>query len=157
MIHLIKMNENQYNKFFEETVKEYAEENVKEGRWTSSEAMDRARKETHELLPEGIQTEGHYICSIQHAVKGQVGTLWYAIKEKKGEKVAFIYSIQLKEAFQGMGYGKQALTVLEAGLVSQSVSSIGLHVFGHNERAFQLYRKMGYLATSIKMKKQLKV
>lgn len=32
---------------------------------------------------------------------------------------------------------------LETDLATMNVSSIGLHVFGHNKRAYQLYAKMG--------------
>ncbi|KEO83966.1 GNAT family N-acetyltransferase [Tumebacillus flagellatus] len=155
MIHLVRMTEEQYKTFFEETVREYAEENVKEGRWTPSESMERATQETKELLPEGIQTNGHFLCSLHHEAAGVIGTLWYAVKENNHEKSAFIYSIQIYEKFQGKGYGKQALLALETDLASMNVRSIGLHVFGHNKRAYQLYAKLGYLPTSIKMKKLL--
>ncbi|MBY6038324.1 GNAT family N-acetyltransferase [Fictibacillus nanhaiensis] len=156
MINLVRMKEEQYKRFFEETVREYAEENVKEGRWTPSESIERAIKETNELLPKGIQTNGHFLCSLHHEVVGAIGTVWYAVKENKGEKSAFIYSIQIYEEFQGKGYGEQALIAFETDLASMNVSSIGLHVFGHNKRAYQLYTKMGYIPTSIKMKKHLR-
>ena len=45
MINLVRMTEEQYKKFFEKTVREYAEENVKEGRWTESESIKRAIKQ----------------------------------------------------------------------------------------------------------------
>ncbi|MCS1351496.1 N-acetyltransferase [Mechercharimyces sp. CAU 1602] len=156
MINLVRMNEEQFSSFFEETVREYAEEYVKEGRWTPSESIERATKEANELLPKGIQTNGHFLCSLHHEVVGIIGTLWYAVKTNMDEISAFIYSIQINEEFQGKGYGKQALIALETELAPMNVSSIGLHVFGHNKRAHQLYTKMGYIPTSIKMKKHLR-
>ncbi|MEQ6388638.1 GNAT family N-acetyltransferase [Bacillaceae bacterium S4-13-58] len=156
MINLVRMNEEQYKRFFEETVKEYAEENVKEGRWKQSESIERATKETNELLPKGIHTDGHYLCTLQHEEVGPIGTIWYEIREKNGDKQAFIYSIMIDEEFQGKGYGKQSLIAFETELVTMDVISIGLHVFGHNKRAYQLYTKMGYIPTSIKLKKDLK-
>lgn len=156
MMNLVRMNEDQYKRFIDETVREYAEENVKDGRWTPAESIERATKEFNELLPKGIQTNGHFLCTLHHEVVGLMGTLWYAVKENKGERSAFIYSIQLYEEFQGKGYGKQALLALETDLASMKVSSIGLHVFGHNDRAYRLYAKMGYIPTSIKMKKSLR-
>jgi ribosomal protein S18 acetylase RimI-like enzyme len=36
------------------------------------------------------------------------------------------------------------------------VDRIGLHVFGHNERASSLYRKMGYEVTDLTMYKEIK-
>ena len=156
MINLVPMNEEQYKRFFEETVKEYAEENVKAGRWTTSESIKQATKETNKLLPKGIQSKGHFLCSLHHDVEGVIGTFWYEVKENMGDKSAFIYSFQLNEEFQGKGYGKQSLIAFETDLVSINVSSIRLHVFGHNKRAHQLYTKMGYIPTSIKMEKHLR-
>lgn len=155
MISLVQMTEEQYEKFFEDAVREYAEENVNEGRWSQSESIERATKETNELLPEGIHTNGHFLCSLHHEVAGVIGTLWYAVKETNGEKSAFIYTIQIYNEFQGKGYGKQALMALETDLASMNVISIGLNVFGHNKRAYQLYAKMGYIPTNIKMVKRL--
>ncbi|QSO54298.1 GNAT family N-acetyltransferase [Alicyclobacillus curvatus] len=155
MIGLVRMTQEQYEKFFEEAVRGYAEENVNEGRWTASESIERATKETNELLPNGIHTNGHYLCSLHHEVVGAIGTLWYAVTESNSKKSAFIYSIQIDDEFQGKGYGKQALMALETDLAAMNVSSIGLHVFGHNKRAYQLYEKMGYVPKSITMEKTL--
>lgn len=63
MITLVRMNAEQYKRFFEETVREYGEENVRGGRWTPSESIGRAIKETNELLSKGIHTNGHFLCS----------------------------------------------------------------------------------------------
>lgn len=155
MISLVQMTEKQYEKFFEEAIREYAEENVNEGRWSQSESIERAAKETNELLPNGIYTNGHFLCSLHHEEAGVIGAIWYAVKETNGEKSAFIYIIQIYSEFQGKGYGTHALMALETDLASMNVSSIGLHVFGHNKRAYQLYAKMGYIPTSIKMVKRL--
>ena len=48
-----------------------------------------------------------------------------------------------------------AMTEVENFAKSLSAETIGLHVFGHNNRAIKLYEKLGYKATNISMSKQL--
>jgi len=77
--------------------------------------------------------------------------LWVQVKDQK----AFIYDFIIEESFRGKGYGKQALVALDEKLKSMDVQSVGLHVFGDNVTAQELYRKMGYQITGIHMKKKL--
>jgi len=73
------------------------------------------------------------------------------VKDQK----AFIYDFIIEESFRGKGYGKQALVALDEKIKSMDVQSVGLHVFGDNVTAQELYRKMGYQITGIHMKKKL--
>ena len=72
------------------------------------------------------------------------------------DQKAFIYDFIIDESFRGKGYGKQALVALDEKLKSIEVQSVGLHVFGDNITAQELYKKMGYQITGIHMKKMLK-
>jgi ribosomal protein S18 acetylase RimI-like enzyme len=45
---------------------------------------------------------------------------------------------------------------LDEILKSKDVESMGLHVFGHNTNAFELYKKMGFEITNIQMRKVYK-
>jgi len=74
------------------------------------------------------------------------------VKDQK----AFIYDFIIDESSRGKGYGKQALVALDEKLKSIEVQSVGLHVFGDNITAQELYKKMGYQITGIHMKKRLK-
>jgi ribosomal protein S18 acetylase RimI-like enzyme len=69
---------------------------------------------------------------------------------------AFIFDFIIDEAFRGKGYGKQALAALDEKLISMNVDSVGLHVFGHNIVAQELYKKSGYEITNINMRKVLR-
>jgi len=45
---------------------------------------------------------------------------------------------------------------LDEKLISMNVDSVGLHVFGHNIVAQELYKKSGYEITNINMRKVLR-
>ncbi|WP_315941265.1 GNAT family N-acetyltransferase [Deinococcus sp. Marseille-Q6407] len=77
-----------------------------------------------------------------------VGLLWYA--EQNGGW--FIYDFAVQPQFQGQGYGRQALETLQAAAQAQGVPHIGLHVFGHNRRARELYRRAGFQEVSVLMR-----
>jgi len=155
MIKLVPMTDELYINFLAVAIKDYAEDHVRDGKWTADQSIERSTEEFNKLLPDGIHTEGHNLYSIHHEVLGIVGVLWYAISIKGNEKAAFIYDIRVYDEFQGKGFGKQALTALESALVPIGVDSIGLHVFGHNQRAYNLYLKTGYTPINIRMSKKL--
>ena len=80
-----------------------------------------------------------------------MGLLWVQVKGQN----AFIYDFQLDEEFRGKGFGKQALAAMDEELKSMNVQSVGLHVFGDNVNAQELYKKMGFEVTGMHMKKRL--
>ena len=83
-----------------------------------------------------------------------VGVLWVATDRRPGH--AFIYDIEMNsEARRGEGFGTATLLALDDWCRANGVSSIGLHVFGHNGGAWRLYKRMGYVETSVQMEKHL--
>jgi ribosomal protein S18 acetylase RimI-like enzyme len=85
-----------------------------------------------------------------------VGILWVEIKMDETPRRAFGYDFMVYEEFRGKGFGKQALMALDEILKSKDVEWMGLHVFGHNTNAFELYKKMGFEITNVQMKKYYK-
>lgn len=71
------------------------------------------------------------------------------------ENEVFIYDLNIDNAYQGRGYGKQTMTILEDHVRKLGGNKILLHVFGHNKIAISLYEKMGYQAYSINMSKNI--
>lgn len=84
-----------------------------------------------------------------------MGYIWFNVSEGRGGREAFIYDFYVFEPFQSKGYGKQAMIALDEEAREMNVTKIGLHVFGQNNRAFELYKKMGYIVTDITMSKDL--
>ena len=141
------------NLYLERGIREYAEDHVRNGNWSAEEALERSKKEFEQLLPEGVNSQDQFLFSIvDETDDNKTGLLWVQVKDQK----AFIYDFIIDESFRGKGYGKQALVALDEKLKSIEVQSVGLHVFGDNITAQELYKKMGYQITGIHMKKRLK-
>jgi RimJ/RimL family protein N-acetyltransferase len=151
MVQLLQMQHADYETFLERGIREYAEDHVRNGNWSAEEALERSKKEFEHLLPDGINSPYQYLYSIIDEDKNKIGVLWVQVKDQK----AFIYDFIINEAFRGKGYGKQALAALDEKLISMNVDSVGLHVFGHNIIAQELYKKSGYEITNINMRKML--
>ncbi len=121
----------------------------------AEEAVERATEKTHQLLPNGLQTKNHYFFSAHDDELGSVGIVWYAIMDEGEGKSAFIYDIEIQEQYRSRGFGTQTLHALEEAVRPLGVRRIKLHVFGHNEGAFRLYRRLGFVPTNISMVKVL--
>jgi ribosomal protein S18 acetylase RimI-like enzyme len=152
MVRLEQMQQEDFEPYIERDIREYAEGHVKNGNWSAEEALERSRKEHQQLLPDGLETKDQYLFSIIDASDHKLGILWVNIENGR----AFIYDFRIDEAQRGKGYGKGALMALDEKLKSMNVESVGLHVFGDNVTAQELYKKMGYQITGIHMKKVLK-
>ena len=75
---------------------------------------------------------------------------------RRREGAAFIWDIAIVAEYRGRGYGRAALQALEPLVRELGYDSIGLHVFGDNEVARQLYRSVGYMETDVSMQKRLR-
>jgi RimJ/RimL family protein N-acetyltransferase len=150
---LVPMSPERYVTWRAYSVAGYAEENVKAGYWTDEEALSRAEADFNTLLPDGIDTAGHELWSVVDASGDEVGILWVATNRRPGH--AFIFDIEMNPDRRGGGYGSATLLALEDWCRANAISTIGLHVFGHNEGAWRLYKRMGYLETSVQMEKRL--
>ncbi|MBI5352898.1 MAG: GNAT family N-acetyltransferase [Chloroflexi bacterium] len=157
MIQLIPMEQKDFEVFLEQEIIDYAQDKVRNGNWTAEEAVERSRKEFQDSLPDGVQTKDQFIYSIIEESSGhKLGALWVEVKSDTVPPTAFIYDFVIEEQFRGKGFGRQALTALDEKLLSMNVESVGLHVFGDNLIAQELYKKTGYKVTNINMKKTLK-
>ena len=149
MVKLEPIQQEDFDRFLDRAIREYAEDHVRNGNWSSEGALEKSRKEFEHYLPHGIHTPDQYVWSIIDEENQKIGVLWVQVKER----TAFIFDFIVDEAFRGKGFGKQALSAMDERLKSMNVESVALHVFGDNITAQELYKKMGFEITGIHMRK----
>jgi RimJ/RimL family protein N-acetyltransferase len=60
------------------------------------------------------------------------------------QESAFIFGFGILPNYQGMGYGKQSLTMITKILKDKGLKKISLHVGSDNRKAYSLYKNFGF-------------
>ncbi len=154
MSKLVPMTQAEYEAFLARLIPEYAADNVKAGYWDESEALEKSRKQTESLLPQGLQTKDHYLYTLYDGDEA-VGLIWLRADVDQPKKSGFIFDVEIDEKFRGKGYGRQIMLLIEKKARELGLKSIGLHVFGENRVARNLYESIGYEVSSLNMIKKL--
>jgi len=154
MSELIPMTQSEYDAFLEQAVSEYAADNVRAGYWDESEAIEKSRKEFERLLPQGLHSENHFLYTVYEG-ENIVGLIWMRANTDRPTPSGFIFGLRIEEKFRGKGFGKQAMLLIEEKAHELGLKSIGLHVFGENTVARNLYESLGYEISSLNMSKKL--
>lgn len=149
---LREMSASEFEKYKEDAINTYAKEKIKSGSWSEDEAFNMSKSEYDKLLPDGLNSSNNYLFSILNETDEVIGMIWLNDKENN---CGFIYDINIHENHQGRGYGLKAMKEIENVASSLGLKKIELHVFGHNQRAINLYEKLNYRVTDIRMSKEL--
>lgn len=100
--------------FAAEAVPPCAAGKVASGQWTRDEALELSRKSFKEHLPQGLATAGNYFFTIlELAEEVSVGTVWIAIQDQAGRRLAYVYDLRIKPEHQRKGHATRALLALE--------------------------------------------
>ena len=135
---------------------EYAGEQVEAGRWAAEGAVERAREESAQALPDGLQTERMLLLTGLDAAGEPVGRAWVSLDHPRGAPdVAFLYDIEVIEARRGTGLGRALLSAVEAAARDAGARALELNVFGSNRPAIMLYTSAGYDVVTQQMRKAL--
>lgn len=154
MSQLVPMSQIECEAFLERVIPEYAEDKVRAGQWNEANALERSRKEYLDDLPQGVNTKNQYLFTVFDGGRA-VGMIWLSVNPDDPAKNGFISELYVNETYRGNGYGKQAMQLIEEKARELGLKSIGLHVFGSNRSARNLYEAIGYEITSLNMKKVL--
>jgi RimJ/RimL family protein N-acetyltransferase len=149
---LVPMTEDEFEAYWQWAIPDYAQDNVRNGSWSESEALQKSEEQHRELLPQGLNTPDNYFFSVRDpGLDANVGLLWFRLFRDKPGTPAFLFQFKIEEPFRRQGYGLAALRALEDKVASMGGSAVRLHVFGHNMAARALYEKAGYETTSVLM------
>jgi ribosomal protein S18 acetylase RimI-like enzyme len=134
---------------------DYAARIAASGELPAEAAEQKARHDHERALPSGLDTPGHFIFRL--LADGQpVGCLWLAVPVPDGDPdMAWVYLVEVDEAFRSRGYGREAMRLAEAQARSRGMRSLGLNVHGSNTVARSLYTGLGYEVMAQQMKKML--
>jgi ribosomal protein S18 acetylase RimI-like enzyme len=155
-LRLRPLREDEFDDYVTRGRASYARDMIDQGGIPEQAARAKAERDWQNLLPEGLSSPGQYLFALEDTASGErVGDLWLAERDSDFGKGAFIYSIEVFEAFRGRGFGRQAMLLLEDEVRAQGLSRVALNVFGGNDVARSLYRSVGYSETAVFMSKEL--
>lgn len=155
-VRLEPMTPEQFRAYVEPSIRHFASEQVRYGRWELEGSVEKSRAVFAELLPKGIETPDHFLFQIvAEGISEPVGHLWVNTRRADGSRGAFVYDLEVYERFRRRGFAEAARRSLEAFVRGRGLSSLGLHVFGGNAHAIGLYEKLGYVTTDRLMSKDL--
>ena len=141
---LRKMTEEEYARFKDDSIAEYAQDLICGSGLDSESAFFRAEREFNEELPDGLETEGQYLMMILDDADENVGYIWFSIEEEKGVKRVWLADFLIYEEERGKGHAIAALTEMEKMAKEAGCSESALYVWDHNPAGYGLYQKCGY-------------
>lgn len=154
MLSLNLMTKAQYDAFLNKMLPDYISGTMTALRMTKEEATAFAQNQINEILKEGQKTPNNFFYAItDENTQEQLGHLWLLLKEKSSEKNLFIADIFVDEHSRGKNVGTETLKWIDDKAKELGCATVSLHVFGHNQKAFKLYEKMGFAPFSIQMRK----
>lgn len=125
----------------------------------SGESPDLARKTAEDsfrnLFPGGEPLPGHVVRIAVDAAGKSFGAVWVGPQADAPANEWWVWDIAVDENARGLGYGRQIMKLAEDEVRMRGGTRLGLHVFGFNKVAQNLYESLGYEPTSIRMSKDL--
>ncbi|MCO6183660.1 GNAT family N-acetyltransferase [Leuconostoc fallax] len=147
------MKSKAFQEYISFAVNEYAKEKIEVGSWSTKQAQQNAQMTYDRLLPKGLNTPHHFLYSIYDDTV-IVGYIWFGA-DNENQSRAFIFDFEIYHDYQNNGFGSQALKLVSNEAKKMGFDTIGLHVFGNNDKAIHVYQKSGFDITDIKMQKKI--
>lgn len=153
---LHSMRRETFEPFLALAIETYASDSVAVGQWGSEEAAELARAETRSLLPDGIDTKGHFLFElIPEEVQTTVGYLWFSTLHRGVRTVAHVYLVHVLKGYRRRGYARAALLEAEHLARQSGHDCVTLNVFANNAGARALYESLGYETLRLNLAKDL--
>lgn len=150
------MTEEEFAQWRGRAVRLFADSQVTAGSWPAEKALALAVEANGEILPDGFATAGMVFLRAVLPDGTAVGASWLSMTHPRGvPDCAFIYNIEVDEAYRGAGYGRALLAAAEDAARARGIGRVELNVFRENARAIQLYDMSGYRVVTQQMRKSL--
>lgn len=152
---LFPMTEDEYHYWLNRSKIAYAADKMKANGLSQEQADKIAAEDFERNLPAGLQSKECLFFALKNPGEKAIGFLLLLVRGPENDRRAFVGDVIIEEEYRGLGYGKRIMQLLEDEVNKLGLTRIGLHVFGYNEPAIQLYKKLGYLTTDLVMEKKL--
>jgi ribosomal protein S18 acetylase RimI-like enzyme len=155
-VRLRPLHDDELRSFLDGLHDEYVEELVEDASMSREDAEAKASSDHAALFPDRKPQPDHHMYVVERETGEPVGHLFWAKRQAPGSTSrAFLYQIYIGEPFRGRGYGRQAMALLEEEVRSEGLPGIDLNVWGGNDLARSLYRRLGFEERAIFMSKEL--
>jgi ribosomal protein S18 acetylase RimI-like enzyme len=155
-VDLRRMTDDEFKGWLGRARDEYAEAVRVELGYTAAAAREKSDRDFTDLLPDGVSSPGQTMLTAEDSGSGElVGYLWFGERDFGGQRIGFVWNIEVLEAARGRGYGRAIMSALEEQVADHGIDRIDLNVFGSNDVARALYRSLGYRETHVGMSKML--
>jgi ribosomal protein S18 acetylase RimI-like enzyme len=135
---------------------EYARGLMQDAGLTQDEAEEKAASDHTALFPGGRPQADQHMYVVERDTGEPVGHVFWAKRSAPGSGPrAFLYQILISEPFRGRGHGREAMELLEGEVRAAGLPGVDLNVWGRNDLARSLYRKLGYEERAVFMSKDL--
>jgi ribosomal protein S18 acetylase RimI-like enzyme len=152
---LTPMTEDEYLHWSTRSRAKYAAEKMKANHLSKEQAEKIASQDFERNLPDGLHSKDSFLFSLREENQSAIGYVWLLVRGPENDRRAFIGDVVIEEQYRGKGYGKKIMLLLEDEAKKRGLNRMGLHVFGSNETAILLYKKLGYITTDLVMEKVL--
>jgi ribosomal protein S18 acetylase RimI-like enzyme len=142
--------------FIEGLHDEYVRGLIEDAAMSPQEAEEKATSDHAALFPGRKPQTDHHMYVVEDESGDPVGHLFWAKRSAPGSGPrAFLYQIRIDERFRGRGYGREAMELLEDEVRAEGLPGVDLNVWGRNDLARSLYRKLGFEERAVFMTKEL--
>lgn len=155
MVKLEPMTNAEYSFWAPRSQKGYAQDKMKANHYTEDEANAIAADDFARILPKGLESPDNYLFSARNEAGTVLGYIWFCIRGVEHNRQAFVCDVIIEPEFRGHGHGRKIMELAEIEAKKVGAKRMGLHVFGFNTRAINLYQSLGYETTDLVMEKPL--
>ncbi|MGH9016493.1 MAG: GNAT family N-acetyltransferase [Acidimicrobiales bacterium] len=148
------MSDEEAARFADGSMAAYVDDRINSAE-SSEVARQKAETTMAELFPGGRPAPGHHLYRVLDDDGRAAGWLWIGPHVPEQPDAYWVWLVEIDEAFRGRGLGRTAMLLAETEARALGATAIGLHVFGANTAARQLYASLGYETTSVTMRKEL--
>lgn len=143
-VRIRKMTDGEYRFFYQWSLENHTAELAEETGASPEKAREEAAAELAGMLPDGPDTEGHYLMTVAESGGVPVGFLWMLHEETDGRKQCFLCDFAIREPFRRKGFGTAALALARSHAMESGCVEGVLFVRDDNIPAKALYEKCGY-------------